>query len=170
MADYSYMNRDQMEAEIRACQALLNESDHKIIQTLEGICDCTSATGIINFLKSGGGQAYTVEEICKAILNGDGGKSTVYRIISRLVDDGILRRISDGKTRHVTYQYIRVGSCAEHLHLKCKDCGRLIHLDDVTSHILEKRIFNTEGFALDEGALIYGHCDRCIYAAKEEAR
>lgn len=50
--DYSFMSRDQMEAEIRACQALLVESDHTIIQTLEGICDCNSATGIINFLKS----------------------------------------------------------------------------------------------------------------------
>jgi hypothetical protein len=52
MADYSYMTRDDMEAEIRSCKALLNESDHTIIQTLEGICDCNSATGIINFLKS----------------------------------------------------------------------------------------------------------------------
>lgn len=46
------MTREEMEAEIRACKALLNDSDHEIIQTLEGICDCTSATGIINFLKS----------------------------------------------------------------------------------------------------------------------
>lgn len=52
MADYSYMTREDMEAEIRSCKALLNESDHTIIQTLEGICDCTSATGIITFLKS----------------------------------------------------------------------------------------------------------------------
>lgn len=51
MADYSYMTREAKEAEIRACQALLSESDHTIIQTLEGICDCTTATGIINFLK-----------------------------------------------------------------------------------------------------------------------
>lgn len=53
MADTNrVMTREEMEAEIRACKALLNESDHEIIQTLEGICDCTSATGIINFLKS----------------------------------------------------------------------------------------------------------------------
>lgn len=53
MADTNrVMTRDEMEAEIRACQALLDASDHKIIQTLEGILDCTTATGIINFLKN----------------------------------------------------------------------------------------------------------------------
>ena len=50
--DYNYMTDDQLRAEIIACKNLLNESDHTIIQTLEGICDCTTATGIINFLKS----------------------------------------------------------------------------------------------------------------------
>ena len=118
-------------------------------------------TRLVDFMKQNGRHTFTAEEICHEILGGDGGKSTVYRLIAKLVDDGILRRISDGKTRKVTYQYIGGGSCSEHLHLKCKDCGILIHLDDVTSHILEKRIYNTEGFTLDGGALIYGRCEAC---------
>ena len=124
-------------------------------------------TELLNFLKSGG-QAYTVEEICSLILDGGHGKSTVYRLISKLVDEGIVRRISDGKTRKVTYQYIHSGACAEHLHLKCKECGRLIHLDEHTSHILEKRILKTEGFALDDGALLYGKCRSCIFSEEGE--
>ena len=125
---------------------------------------------LLDFLKKGGGQPYTALDICSAILKDGHGKSTVYRLISKLVDEGVLRRISDGKTRHVTYQYIHSGNCAEHLHLKCKECGRLIHLDDVTSHILEKRILKTEGFALDEGALLYGRCESCICSAKVVVR
>lgn len=50
--DISNMTREQMEAEIRACKALLAESDYAVIKALEGICDCTSATGIITFLKT----------------------------------------------------------------------------------------------------------------------
>ena len=127
-------------------------------------------TELLNFLKSLGGQALTADEICNGILKDGRGRSTVYRLISRLVDEGSLRRISDGRTRRVTYQYIYSGSCAEHLHLKCKTCGRLIHLDDVTSHILEKRIMKSEGFVLDEGALLYGKCESCVFAGKEDAR
>ena len=125
---------------------------------------------LIAFFENGSGQAYTIDEICRSILPDGQGKSTVYRLISRLVDEGKVRKISDAKTRHVTYQYLYTGRCAEHLHLKCKECGRLIHLDDVTSHILEKRIFKSEGFTLDVGALLYGVCDGCTYGRKERAK
>ena len=124
---------------------------------------------LLDFLKFGEGQAFSIEEICAAILKDGRGKSTVYRLISRLVDEGAVRRIADGKTRHVTYQYIHFGHCAEHLHLKCKECGRLIHLDGELSCALEKRILKTEGFVLDGGALLYGKCESCIYG-KEEKR
>ena len=116
---------------------------------------------LIDFLKLGGGRAFSIEEICSAILKDGRGKSTVYRLISKLVDEGEVRRIADGKNRHVTYQYIHSGHCAQHLHLKCKDCGRLIHLDGELSSSLEERILKTEGFMLDLGALLYGRCEKC---------
>ena len=115
---------------------------------------------IIKLLSSESDKAFTTEEICERILT-SGGKSTVYRIISELTAKGIIKKLSDSNTRHVRYQYLGNKTCSEHLHLKCKVCGRLIHLDDVTSHILEKRIFTREGFALDGGALIYGSCEGC---------
>ena len=122
---------------------------------------------LLDFLKHGDGRAFTVEEICAAILQDGKGKSTVYRLISKLVDEGEVRRIADGKTRHVTYQYIHSGHCAEHLHLKCKECGKLIHLDGELSCALERRILKTEGFTLDGGALLYGRCEECVYGNTE---
>ena len=119
-------------------------------------------TLLIEFLSKNSKNAYTAEEICHNILEGGRGKSTVYRLISRLVEEGILHRISDAKTRRITYQYIGSRGCAEHLHLKCTGCGKLIHLDDTTSHILERRIFKSEGFALDSGAMIFGKCEGCL--------
>ena len=120
-------------------------------------------SGILEFFEKSGGQAFSAENICSAILKDGRGKSTVYRLISKLVEEGTLRRISDGKTRHVTYQLVRAGGCAEHLHLKCKDCGKLIHLDERTSHSLESSIFKTRGFTIDDGALLYGTCESCGY-------
>ena len=123
-------------------------------------------TELIKFLTASEGQAYTTEEICRAILPDGKGKSTVYRLISKLVDEGALRKIADAKTRHTTYQYVHSGHCAEHLHLKCKECGRLIHLSHDISERLEENIRSTAGFLLDGGALIYGKCENCIYEGR----
>jgi len=127
-------------------------------------------TELLEFLKLGGGRAFSIEEICRAILKDGHGKSTVYRLISKLVDEGAVRRIADGKNRHVTYQYIHSGHCAEHLHLKCKECGKLIHLDGDVSTTLEMSIRKTEGFVLDCGALLYGRCENCIFAKGGQAK
>lgn len=40
-----------VQGEITALKSLLNDSDYSILKTLEGILNCTSATGIITFLK-----------------------------------------------------------------------------------------------------------------------
>ena len=107
-------------------------------------------------------KVFTIDEICSELAPSGKGKSTVYRIISRMADEGSVRRISDGKTRHVTYQYLGAKSCSEHLHLKCKGCGRLIHLDEETSSLLESKIFASRGFEIDSGATLFGKCDFCI--------
>lgn len=45
------MTRQEIIGEIEACKLLLNDSDYSIIKTLEGMIACTSATGIITYLK-----------------------------------------------------------------------------------------------------------------------
>ncbi len=116
---------------------------------------------LIKFLSENGGQAFSVDDICSRILVNGCGKSTVYRLISKLSAEGLVRRIFDGKTRSATYQYVNTGSCSEHFHLKCNDCGKIIHLDGVTSNILETRILKTEGFSLEGGILLWGKCFEC---------
>ena len=121
---------------------------------------------VISFLEKNSSAAFTIDEIAK-ILSPDGsGKSTYYRLVSKLVEEGAIKRISDEKTRHTTYQYLGDNGCCEHLHLKCKDCGRLIHLDHTTSHAVEETIKEIGGFSIDEGAILFGRCKGC----KEGAR
>ena len=45
-------NPDMIEAEIRAYEILLKESDHTIVEALEGMLNCTSATGVTTYLKA----------------------------------------------------------------------------------------------------------------------
>ena len=116
---------------------------------------------LIRFLSERRGKPCTIEEICSAILIDGKGKSTVYRLIAKLTEEGSVRKITDEKSRRTTYQYIRSGQCAEHFHLKCRECKTVFHLDGVTSRAFEKKLKILYGFTLDEGALLCGICNRC---------
>lgn len=116
---------------------------------------------LLSFLNSNSERAFTLEQICEELLEDGHGKSTVYRLVPQLVDAGCVRRISDGRTRRVTYQFVGGAACSEHLHLKCNGCGKLIHLDYEISHALEDALKKSRGFTLDEGTLIFGMCKDC---------
>ena len=116
---------------------------------------------IIDFLSENCQSAYTLEEISSALTEDGKGKSTVYRIVSELVGEGKISRISDGRTRHCTYQYVGGETCHAHLHLKCKGCGKLVHLDEKVSEKLEETVLKAGGFVIDEGAFLFGTCDKC---------
>ena len=117
---------------------------------------------ITSFLKASPNRTFTVEEIAAAVCPDGSAKSTVYRIVSKMVGEGSLRKITDEHSRHTTYQYLGGHGCSEHLHLKCKGCGRLIHLDEETSHLLEEKIMTNKHFAIDEGAMLFGRCEGCM--------
>ena len=121
---------------------------------------------IIALFSAAGERALTTEEICDKILSLGKGKSTVYRIISELVQDGAIKKIADPKTRRVTYQYLEKKSCGEHLHLKCKSCERLIHLDRSTSELIINSLKSSDSFALDPTEILSGVCQGC--ARKEK--
>ncbi len=116
---------------------------------------------IIDFLTEKRENAYTLEEISAALTEDGKGKSTVYRLISELVGEGKITRISDGRTRRITYQYVGAESCHSHLHLKCKGCGKLVHLDEELSQKLGQALLSVGGFFLDEGAFLFGTCKKC---------
>ncbi len=121
---------------------------------------------IITLLSSERERAFTTEEICERVLNG-GGKSTVYRIISELTSKGIIKKLSDPNSRHVRYQYLGERSCGEHLHLKCKSCDRLIHLDKSTSELVMNYIQRADSFTLDPTEILSGLCSLCKEQGKE---
>ena len=116
---------------------------------------------IIEYLSSNANNSYTLEEICEAVTEDGHGKSTVYRLVSELVGEGVLKRLSDGRTRHCTYQYVGFDGCHDHLHLKCKGCGKLVHLDESLSHQLEAVVLRSGGFLIDEGTMLFGTCREC---------
>ena len=124
---------------------------------------------VIDLLRNNSNKSLSLAEICEKILPDGHGRSTVYRLVSSLVECGTLRRLGDGKTRHVTYQYVGDEHCKHHLHLKCKECGRLIHLDEGVSDGIRDALVRIGGFEIDEGEMLLGKCTTCLYVKQENA-
>ena len=92
-------------------------------------------------------------EIIAAVSGNVAGKSTVYRLIGTVGNDG----------KSVFYRYVsRANACNEHFHLKCEKCGKIIHLN---CDLMEKFCAHMEkdhGFILDPcSTVICGVCSEC---------
>ena len=115
---------------------------------------------ILRYLCDNSDKSFTLAEIADYVCPDGCGKSTVYRLVSELTDEKCIKRLSDERTRHCTYQYIGSDECKNHLHLKCRDCGVLIHLDHEFSHTLSDTL-EKSGFSLEEGTMLFGKCQKC---------
>ena len=121
---------------------------------------------LIEFLTSNREKAFSVEELdlqLKSTAEGEAapGKSTLYRLIRSLVDEGLVKRLVKGNSRQFIYQ-IAGEECAYHLHMKCVECGRLIHMEHGESLKLLEEIFHKNHFKVDERqTVLMGKCDGC---------
>lgn len=116
-----------------------------------------------DFLQKNASSAFTVEEISAALTGARApGKSTVYRLITQLVNDGTVKRFVRGNSRQFVYQAVGCDHKDPHLHLKCLDCGRLLHLDDAVSDTVLRDVLNSCNFAVDEQqTVLFGRCAGC---------
>lgn len=123
-------------------------------------------SAILDCLKENCESSMTVEEISD-FMKGEGytvGKTTVYRYIEKLVQTGEVRKFVAGNGKSATFQFIeRHHDCNEHIHLKCVNCGRFIHLDCELMENVNKHIFEHHKFMVDNSkSLLFGLCEKCI--------
>ena len=118
-------------------------------------------------------RAYTVDELLEKMKETCGehapGKSTVYRLITHLVEDGAVKRFSRDNSRRSAYQIVMGEHCDCHLHLKCMGCGKLIHLDEEVSDRLLSAVKDTSDFSVSEEAtVLFGKCGDCKHLNTEK--
>lgn len=118
-------------------------------------------TALIDFLKENSDKAFTIEEIIKKINNEELSQSTVYRLMTKLVEDGLVHRTVRGNSRSFIYQYIGSEKCEGHLHMKCTGCGKVYHLDSSVSSVIKNDIGSSTGFEVDSHTVILGKCNTC---------
>lgn len=118
---------------------------------------------ILDFLIQNRSRHFTVEEIIEALATGDErpGKSTVYRQISALLNDGVIRRFEAPGENCFVYQYAAGVDCEHHFHLKCSRCGRLLHMECEQLEEVQQHIRRAHGFQIGGNSVIYGICSQC---------
>lgn len=93
------------------------------------------------------------------------GKSTVYRTLEKLMEEGRVRKYISDDGKSSCYQYIdedEDGDCVSHFHLKCTRCGRLIHLECDYIKDIERHVFEHHRFMVDNTkTVLYGICGDC---------
>ena len=117
---------------------------------------------LINYFNKNINKHYTIKEIVENVSLYKIGESTVYRLINKMTEEGTIRRFR-GKGKNVLYQYVGDHrECDNHFHLKCTECGLLVHLDCEYIHSLNKHINEHHKFDIDSAQTIfYGVCSDC---------
>lgn len=122
-------------------------------------------THILQVLQGSANRTVTATELCAA-LKANGfpvNKTTVYRNLDKLVEEGVVLRYAEETGDRAGYQYVGgKGGCHGHLHLKCSRCGRVYHLDCGFMEEIRRHIEGEHGFALKcESSVLFGECRNC---------
>ncbi len=117
---------------------------------------------LLDYLNRHSDEVLSVEEIASALEKEAISKSSVYRNLSNLENEGKVRRKYSGAGREILYQYIGAEECRSSLHLSCRVCGRTFHMTADGAEQLVSTVLRTDGFAVDKGAtVLYGVCKNC---------
>lgn len=117
-----------------------------------------------SYLQQVGDRQLTMQELADGASSAHAiGRSTVYRLVGTMVEEGSLRRFRGKDDKSVLYQYVGKNSaCNSHLHLKCSRCGRIIHLDCEEAEAFRDHLLQQHGFAVDVRlCTLYGLCEAC---------
>ena len=120
---------------------------------------------LLNFLKENKDTPMGIDELAEKLsLEGASapGKSTIYRLIGQLVEKGTVKRFVKGNSRQFLYQLAGSEECHSHLHLKCTECGKLLHMGHSLSEQLLSEILGESDFSVKvDSTTLFGSCKDC---------
>lgn len=118
---------------------------------------------ILDLLKSTSHHVTALDILTHLRKNGnDVSTATVYRTLDKLEGEGLVKKMNVGGGQSACYQYMQNSECKQHFHLKCTECGALIHLSCEFLAKLENHVFREHAFTISAGkTVIYGKCAKC---------
>ena len=120
---------------------------------------------ILKYLESNADTRFTARDIFKAINANDDeiDRSTVYRNLERLFNDGLLIKFKETESAATYYQYSpKYSKCHCHMHGKCSGCGKIFHLEESFVEEFEEKMQAVYGLGVDAcQTVIVGKCNEC---------
>ena len=89
--------------------------------------------------------------------------TTIYRNLDRLEEENLLMKYKVAGNDSAVYQYVEPHThCHEHLHLQCKNCGKIIHLEGPLMQEIRDYLCLNHAFEIDcPGSALVGLCAEC---------
>ena len=120
---------------------------------------------LLRFLKANSNTALTVQEMLYQIQHEhtDGktpATSSIYRLIKKFVNEGIVIKMIDTHRREFVYQFAKEKD-SSHMYMRCKVCGKLCPMNLHDSERLVQEIQNTKSFRIDHDIVLNGICKSC---------
>ncbi len=117
---------------------------------------------LISFLNEHPDQLLSVRQIAQELCAQQISLSAVYRNLSQLEAEGLIRKSVKAGSRESYYQYVGAEDCHSHLHLSCTRCGKTFHMDAERTAQLTRAMSELDGFDLDIlKTVLYGICQNC---------
>lgn len=121
---------------------------------------------ILEYLKNNNDKDVSVKEIENYLLNDINisvNVTTIYRYLDKLVKDGAILKHTNENGNGTTYQYASLKQqCHSHLHIKCSNCGKIIHMNCDFMDELKSHIYQHHRFILEcKTSMLYGLCEAC---------
>ncbi|MBR6404396.1 MAG: transcriptional repressor [Eubacterium sp.] len=120
---------------------------------------------IIAYLKEHSEKRFTAREIYDFLKSEVEGinRTTVYRNLDRLCEQGDLMRYKEPNQDAWYYQYSEQHeNCHAHMHAQCSECGKIFHLDDPFVGEFEKKIQSIYRLDINSSkSIIIGICNDC---------
>ena len=128
---------------------------------------------MMQYLSGHGREHYSVDGFVEAMKQ-EGvavGKTTVYRFLESLAEQGKARKYLSAQGDVSFYQYLEDDSdCDAHFHLLCARCGELYHVECAYMGELTRHVFAAHGFEIDpRQTVLMGICGKCSGTGKGEA-
>lgn len=123
---------------------------------------------LLGYLETVPGVHVTAADICEYFEAREApiGRSTVYRRLESLVDEGLVKKYGSDGSGPACFEYVEPDSHEDAevcFHCKCEKCGRLIHLsceelEGIRSHLTAEHRFRLDPVR----TVFYGLCEHCI--------
>lgn len=120
---------------------------------------------ILALLTDSRGEALSASELLARLTRSGSsiGRTTVYRLLSQLVDDGVVRAWRDASRGITLYELSVITDCAD---VRCRKCERIFHLHCQALAALQTSVHDhldaSHGFLLDPVAPQFtGLCPEC---------